>query len=68
MADPVVIECTSACTVTLQVELTTPLLNLTVEQGGQLAIAVIAVWSVGLLFRELYRVIFSDGSSTKESE
>ncbi|MFI8616128.1 hypothetical protein ACIGHN_11525 [Acidovorax sp. NPDC077693] len=63
------IQCASACTVTLQVEVTTPLLNLTAEQGGELAIAVIAVWSVGLLFRELYRAIFVDGSSsTTEKE
>jgi hypothetical protein len=54
--------------VTLQVEVTTPLLNLSVEQGGQLAIAVIACWAVGLLFRELYRAIFSDGTSTTEKE
>lgn len=68
MADPTVIECATACTVTVMHQLSVPPFNLTLEEGASIAIAIVAVWAVGLAFREFHRVIFVDGSSTKESE
>lgn len=68
MADPTVIECATACTVTVVHQLSIPSLSFTLEEGAQIAIAIVAVWAVGLAFREFHRVIFVDGSSTKESE
>lgn len=62
-----VIECASACTITVQHVISIPPFNLTAVQGSQIAIAVIAVWSVGFVIREIYRVI-SDGNQTTEKD
>lgn len=67
MADPVTVSCPSACTVTLQVEVTTPLFNLSVEEGGQIASAILAVWAVAWGIRLLVRLIQTGGPSN-ESE
>jgi hypothetical protein len=63
-----VITCESACTVTVQHEFTSPLQSLTVEEGGAIAGAVLAVWAVGWGVRVLVQMVrFTDGnSSTKE--
>lgn len=66
MADPVVISCPSSCTV--QVEFVAPLLNLTIEEGGQIAGAILAVWAVAWGVRILAQTIRSGSSSTNESE
>jgi len=55
MADPVVIDCSSACSVTLQIS--NPLLDLTTDDGGQIALAVMAVWIVGWAFRMVIRAM-----------
>ena len=66
MADPQVIQCAAACTVTVVHSL--PLLEITVEEGAQIAGAVLAVWAIGWGFRVLVRVLKNtDGiSSTSE--
>ncbi|QHI96754.1 hypothetical protein GT347_01345 [Xylophilus rhododendri] len=68
MADPVTVSCPSACTVTLQVEVTTPILNLSLEDGAQIASAILVVWALGWAFRALIQTLKSDGHSTSESE
>lgn len=61
MADTV-INCTvSPCTV--QIQFTHPLLDITPEQGADIAIAVIAVWSIGVVYRLLTKAISSDGET-----
>lgn len=62
------IDCSTACTVTVVHELSLPPLQLTAEEGGQIASAVLAVWVVGWAFRLAIRALNSDGKPTNESE
>jgi len=67
MSEPQIIECTSACTVTVQHEIVFPVLSLTPQEGGVIAGAILAVWAVGFVFRVLIRLIRdTDGKSTYE--
>lgn len=67
MADTTVTCTVSPCTVVLQIDV--PLLNIDEAAGAQIAIAIVAVWTVGWSVRQLIRVLNSDGAtSTKESE
>ncbi|MET3181115.1 UNVERIFIED_ORG: hypothetical protein ABIC43_004284 [Variovorax guangxiensis] len=69
MADPQVIECSSACTVTVVHDFNLPVFNLTVEQGAQISGAILWVWAIGWCIRQLVKLVqTSDASSTKESE
>jgi hypothetical protein len=68
MPDPTVIECATACTVTVVHEISIPVLNLSLEEGAGIAGAVLAVWAVGYAFRAFGQAIFGGNSSTKESE
>ena len=69
MADPTVIECASACTVTVAHEFNLPLLNLTPEQAGEISGAILWVWAIGWCIRQLIKLVqTSDVSPTKESE
>ncbi|RYH38515.1 MAG: hypothetical protein EON54_18975 [Alcaligenaceae bacterium] len=66
MAEPQVIQCASACTVTVVHEISIPPFNLSVMEGSQIAFAICAVWAVGFLIREIGRAIFLGGSTEKE--
>lgn len=68
MADPQVIECASACTVTVVHEISLPLLNLTVEQGEQISGAILWVWAIGWGIRQLVKLVQTSDASSKESE
>lgn len=68
MADPVAINCSSACTVTVVHELSIPPLQLTTAEGGIIASAILAVWAVGFGVRAVIRVLNTDGNSTSESD
>ncbi|WP_454903226.1 hypothetical protein [Variovorax gossypii] len=68
MADPTVIECTGACTVTVVHELSLPVLQLEPEQGAQIAAAIVGVWAVGWCIRQLVKLLQSSDVSSKESE
>ena len=57
MADPIVIDCSSACTVTVVHELSLPPLQLTPDEGLQIVVAVIVMWCVGWAFRQVIRLI-----------
>lgn len=63
-----VIVCDQACTITLQHEITTPLLDLDLAAGAAIAGAVLAVWAVGFAFRALIQVLKTNDGSTNESE
>lgn len=60
MADPVVIECAGTCTVTVVHELSLPPLQLTLEEGGQIAVAIVGVWVAAWAFRMLIRTMNVD--------
>lgn len=64
MAEPQIIVCESACTVTVQHEI--PLFSLGTAEGAQIALAVLTVWAVGFGFRILIRTL--NAGDTKESE
>ena len=64
-----IIQCTQACTVTVQLEITNPLLNLETADGALIAGAVLAVWAVGFGVRALIRVLnSSDGVTVHERD
>ena len=67
MADPVVIECATACTVTVVHELSLPPLQLSADEGAVIAGAILAIWAIGWGFRALIQTLkHTDGNSTTE--
>lgn len=67
MADPVVIECTTACAVTVVHELSLPPLQLSADEGAVIASAILAIWAIGWGFRALIQTLkHTDGNSTSE--
>ena len=67
VADPSIIECATACTVTVVHEFSLPLLQLTAEEGGAIASAILAIWAIGWGFRALIHTLkHTDGNSTSE--
>ncbi|MDR7095518.1 hypothetical protein [Hydrogenophaga laconesensis] len=56
MPDPVIVECASACTVTLQLETTGPF-HLTVADGLVLSGLVVSLWFAGFGIRALMAVL-----------
>jgi len=67
MADPTVIECSSACTVT--VEFTTPVLNLSTDEAAALAVPILLVWAAGWAFRMVIKTMNqASGSGSGDSE
>ena len=68
MADPIVIDCGSACTVTVVHELSLPPLQLSAAEGASIAGAILAVWAIGWGIRMLIQTLkISDGIQS-ESE
>lgn len=63
-----VIVCDQACTVTVQHEITLPVLNLGMEEAGMISSAILLVWAVGYGFRALIRVLNVDGATTSERD
>lgn len=69
MADSSVIQCSQACTVTVQHEIVTPILSLSADEGAAIAGAILAVWVVGFAFRLLVRSLRdTDGNSSSTGE
>ena len=67
MANPVVIECATACTVTVVHELSLPPLQLSADEGAVIAGAILAIWAIGWGFRVLIQTLkHTDGNSTQE--
>jgi len=64
MSEPTVIQCTSACTVTVQHQFSVPVLDLDAAQGGAIAAAIGLVWAVGWGIRTLART-FKNVDSTE---
>ena len=61
-----VIQCTQACTVTVQHQFVAPILSLTPLEGAQIGLAVISVWAVGWAIRALIQTL-RDGGKTEEN-
>jgi hypothetical protein len=67
MADPSIIECATACTVTVVHELSLPPLQLDAAAGASIASAILAIWAIGWGFRVLVQTLkHTDGNSTTE--
>ncbi|MFN7120878.1 MAG: hypothetical protein ACK4NM_02475 [Hydrogenophaga sp.] len=66
--DPTVIECATSCTVTLVHVISIPPFNLTLEQAGQISGAILLVWAVAAVYREVIHMISDRKSSTSETE
>lgn len=67
MPEPTVIECATACTVTVVHELSLPPLQLDAVAGAAIASAIIAIWAMGWGFRVLIQTLKNtDGNSTEE--
>lgn len=60
--DPVTVQCASACTVTLQLDV--PPFNLSLEEGAAISGAILLVWVVGFGIRALIRALNVDGDSS----
>ena len=61
------IQCTSACTVTVQHETTLPLLDMSPAEGAAISSAILLVWAVAWAFRALIQTIkTSDGNQPTE--
>jgi hypothetical protein len=61
------IQCTSACTVTVQHEITLPLLDMSPAEGAAISSAILLVWAVAWAFRALIQTIkTSDGNQPTE--
>lgn len=62
-----VIQCEQACTVTVQHEITLPVLDLSPAEAAQISSAILLVWAVAWAFRVLVQSIkTSDGNPTNE--
>lgn len=68
MAEPQIIECPTACTVTVVHELSLPPLQLDAAEGAAIASAVLAIWAIGWAFRMLIQTLNIDGKTTSESD
>lgn len=67
MADPVVIDCPSTCTVTVVHELSLPPLQLDTADGAAISSAILLVWGVGWGFRVLIQTLKqTDGNPNQE--
>lgn len=67
MADPVVIDCPSTCTVTVVHELSLPPLQLDTADGAAISSAILLVWGVGWGIRVLIQTLkHTDGNPNQE--
>lgn len=68
MADPQIIECTGACTVTVVHELALPVLSMSTDDAALISGAILLVWVVGFAFRMLIRTLNVDSGSLSKEE
>ena len=62
------IQCAAACTVTVQHEITLPVLDLSPAEAAQISSAILLVWAVGWAFRALIQAIRSDGNQPTQED
>ncbi len=68
MADPVVIDCSTPCTVTVVHDLALPPLQLDTADAGLIAGAILIVWATAYGFRVLIRALNVDRNESVNSE
>lgn len=71
MAEPTVIECPSACTVTVVHDLSIPLLQLSPAEAALISTPILVLWSIAWGVRQVIRLINQSGPSEpteKESQ
>lgn len=68
MAEPTVIDCAGACTVTVVHELVFPPFQLTMEEAGQLALAIVGVWIVGWAVRMVMKAMRTADSVSADTD
>lgn len=61
-----VIQCSQACTVTVQLELTHPLFNIDAAGGAQIGLAIVFVWVVGFGVRQAIKAVKVGDSNSEE--
>lgn len=62
-----VIQCASACTVTVQHEISLPVLDLSPAEAAQISGAILLVWALAWGFRALIQTLkFTDGNQPSE--
>ena len=62
-----VIQCTQACTITVQHEFVVPVLNISAGDGVLISGAVLLIWSLGWGFRVLIQTLrYTDGGQSQE--
>lgn len=66
MADPTVVQCESACTITVHHEIDVPPLSLSLAEASQIAGAILVVWAIGFGARAVVRVLNPSGQSGEE--
>ncbi len=62
-----VIQCSQACTITVQHEFVLPVLSLTPVQGLQIGLAIIGCWAVGWGFRVLIQTLRASAHPSEET-
>ncbi len=67
MADPIVIDCSNPCTVTVVHDLAIPILHMDTEDAGLVAGAVLVVWATAYAFRVLIRALNIDRKESTDS-
>lgn len=60
--------CNGACTVTHVVTINNPMFNLTPQEGGEIAVAIAAIWAIAWAFRMLIRALNVDSASSTSTE
>lgn len=66
--DPTVIECVSACTVTLVHQVDLPLFQLSLDEAKQLALPILGCWAAAWIVRQVVRLLRDSGSDEPQKE
>jgi hypothetical protein len=68
MADPTVIDCAAACTVTVVHEFSLPLLNLSVADAVTITWQICVVWAAAWGIRQVAQMLNSSGANDERED
>ncbi len=63
-----IIQCTQACTVTVQHQFSIPLLDIDAAGGGAIAMAIALCWAAGFAIRQIIRLLRVDEIPNPEKD
>jgi hypothetical protein len=63
-----IIQCTQACTITVQHQLSIPLLDIDAAGGGAIAMAIALCWAAGFAIRQIIRLLRVDEIPNPEKD